>query len=367
MRIIDTKKVVYNKLDEYQKITKTIPVLMGDANGVVSVVGQTGYVYVRDMTGNTLMVWNSIAPLVAGLAVMVGSINGRLQVTQVRDIYYNSLMSNTAPHGYTHSYGSEGADVINIYPEQYMPWYAYTSADDNFTVSILRQVMSAGGVWIINDVEDIDLNAHIPVTATQALYVLISLDEDGALVHTVGTPVVNKAALVITDIPAIPTGNIPLWAVILYVGQTAITRDMSDSDYVDLRFAQTGGGGSSSSVPEGTHLQIGGTDAYPTTSEIRFGDDQYVRLRESSDDQFAITMSGEDCLIMSYDVQRIGNITNGRYMQVNSTGFSFVGKPVFLPTIKSGATQVAAGAAANEIWKTSGHESLPDNVLMIGV
>lgn len=38
-----------------------------------------------------------------------------------------------------------------------------------------------------------------------------------------------------------------------------------------------------------------------------------------------------------------------------------------LPIIKSGATQGAAGAAANEVWKTNGHASLPDNVLMIGV
>jgi len=40
---------------------------------------------------------------------------------------------------------------------------------------------------------------------------------------------------------------------------------------------------------------------------------------------------------------------------------------LILPNIKSGATQAAAGAAAGEIWKTSGHSSLPDNVLMIGV
>jgi len=30
-------------------------------------------------------------------------------------------------------------------------------------------------------------------------------------------------------------------------------------------------------------------------------------------------------------------------------------------------TQVAAGAAAGELWATSGHASLPDNVVMIGV
>lgn len=34
--------------------------------------------------------------------------------------------------------------------------------------------------------------------------------------------------------------------------------------------------------------------------------------------------------------------------------------------IKHGATQAAAGAAAKEVWYTSGHASLPDNVLMYG-
>jgi len=42
-------------------------------------------------------------------------------------------------------------------------------------------------------------------------------------------------------------------------------------------------------------------------------------------------------------------------------------KVVFIESIKSGATQAGAGAAANEVWKTSGHATLPDNVLMIGV
>ena len=41
--------------------------------------------------------------------------------------------------------------------------------------------------------------------------------------------------------------------------------------------------------------------------------------------------------------------------------------PIKIDSIKSGATQAAAGAAAGEIWKTSSHATLPDNVLMIGV
>jgi len=39
----------------------------------------------------------------------------------------------------------------------------------------------------------------------------------------------------------------------------------------------------------------------------------------------------------------------------------------FIHNLKSGATQAAAGAAAGERWYTSGHSSLPDNVMMIGV
>jgi len=38
-----------------------------------------------------------------------------------------------------------------------------------------------------------------------------------------------------------------------------------------------------------------------------------------------------------------------------------------ISNIKSGATQAGAGAAANEVWKTASHASLPDNVLLIGV
>ena len=40
---------------------------------------------------------------------------------------------------------------------------------------------------------------------------------------------------------------------------------------------------------------------------------------------------------------------------------------LFINTIKSGATQIAAGAANHEVWKTNGHATLPNNVLMIGV
>jgi hypothetical protein len=41
--------------------------------------------------------------------------------------------------------------------------------------------------------------------------------------------------------------------------------------------------------------------------------------------------------------------------------------PVKILNVKAGATQIASGAVAGEIWKTASHATLPDNVLMIGV
>jgi len=39
---------------------------------------------------------------------------------------------------------------------------------------------------------------------------------------------------------------------------------------------------------------------------------------------------------------------------------------ISITAIKSGATQIAAGAAQNELWRTSSHATLPDNIVMIG-
>jgi len=55
-------------------------------------------------------------------------------------------------------------------------------------------------------------------------------------------------------------------------------------------------------------------------------------------------------------------------LQCDTNGLLYINKPIRLNRneVKSGATQVAAGAAAGEFWFTSGHATLPDNVLMIG-
>ena len=78
-----------------------------------------------------------------------------------------------------------------------------------------------------------------------------------------------------------------------------------------------------------------------------------------------IKSSGDYCF--SFGTNFINNTSNSFAVGFNQINLIITGQGVFIPVIKSGATQAAAGAAADEIWKTNGHATLPNNVLMIGV
>lgn len=64
--------------------------------------------------------------------------------------------------------------------------------------------------------------------------------------------------------------------------------------------------------------------------------------------------------------EAIDSLADG-YMDYLATTLHRFNNPLTIANIKTGATQAAAGAAANELWATVGHASLPDYVVMIGV
>jgi len=77
---------------------------------------------------------------------------------------------------------------------------------------------------------------------------------------------------------------------------------------------------------------------------------------------------GEDAItneiVIGYNA--IGHGSNTTTLGSSSSIGLYTDAFVYLSTIKSGATQAGAGAAANELWKTNGHATLPNNVVMIG-
>jgi hypothetical protein len=70
--------------------------------------------------------------------------------------------------------------------------------------------------------------------------------------------------------------------------------------------------------------------------------------------------SGNKGSRITFYVIKDANTTSFEAMRIDGTG-------IYMYDIKSGATQVAAGANAGEVWKTASHATLPDNVLLIGV
>jgi hypothetical protein len=58
---------------------------------------------------------------------------------------------------------------------------------------------------------------------------------------------------------------------------------------------------------------------------------------------------------------------NDGYMDYGATTLHRFNNPLTIANIKTGANQAGAGAAAGELWATSSHATLPDNVVMMGV
>lgn len=78
---------------------------------------------------------------------------------------------------------------------------------------------------------------------------------------------------------------------------------------------------------------------------------------------YGIINSG-DVLYIGFNTDEAGGFPQGSVSQ-RMTILADGG--IVMANLKSGATQVAAGAATNELWVTNGHASQEDNTVMIGV
>ena len=97
--------------------------------------------------------------------------------------------------------------------------------------------------------------------------------------------------------------------------------------------------------------------------ENTLGDVIIEPLQEADGNGFNVNITASDGFDSGATARDGGNLvlTAGLGVNAGTDG------GIKIPVIKSGATQAAAGAVANEIWKTTSHATLPDNVLLIGV
>jgi hypothetical protein len=142
------------------------------------------------------------------------------------------------PHANSHRYLADhgGSDPVWVELRQFMPLRVGISATA-MSVNVYQGIAFVGGTYFLVPSETIDLGPSVPSTAGKAIYALVYVDDTGDLqVDDTGSEV-DYADLALTDIPAPAGPFLPLAAVRLYTGQTALyeTRT-SGTDIVDLRF-----------------------------------------------------------------------------------------------------------------------------------
>ncbi len=130
-----------------------------------------------------------------------------------------------------------GPDTVPIELRQFMPLHPSVSG---FNLIVRAGWIKTQAGWHYHETETIDLTTSKPTSG--ARFVLVSLDPDGVLTVTNGSIVAGLALLSKENIPNLPSGHKEICAVRLYVGQTAIKDQASNTDLIDLRFSSSGPG-----------------------------------------------------------------------------------------------------------------------------
>ena len=212
------------------------PVYLGNSSGVVAVPGEPGRVWVTDQRGDVQKVWNVTVPNAPGVCVFIKRIDKRMQVTAMWDVYSNWIYPKIGPHNMLHEWGAAGTDIVRTWGDVFMPWKVEPTT--GFTVRVYRAAFYASTGWLPAGTQDIVITPWT-TGAGSGKYVLLSTSTLGAVTVTYGTSVqADYNNLTVADIPALPTGDRPLFAIRLFEGQTQLAYNPSLTDFIDLRHMQ---------------------------------------------------------------------------------------------------------------------------------
>jgi hypothetical protein len=236
------RHIVRQHLQRKQDRPERLPAVLGDGQGGLFVSGTPNTVYVQVAGGVTGQAWNSRVPASYGLPVWVGYDPlepDRWQVLSLRAGAAEAAGFDLGGSGYAPAdryrwnYPGGGQDPLFVEGRQFLP--LRLGPHTGLSVYVYPWVVWTGTGWAYVSGTAVDLSASVPATAGNALLVLVTIDESGAVVMTAGSEVA-LADLGLDDLPAVPAGTrYVVGAVRLYAGQTVIQEGRSNTDILDLR------------------------------------------------------------------------------------------------------------------------------------
>ena len=204
-------------------------------DGSVAVSGKPGYVYVqrRDTSSGTqveeVKMPDANVPDIDGFPVIIGRdpISREDDIVLRRDVdsYIDDLYEYLLRSHHTQHEAPEGFDVVYVQTRAVIPLRVSPGLTSGTDIRILAGwAPSLTGNNQYYNGETVDMSSYIP--EVDQLFALISYDMDLNWVNvTLGETTGLIETLTEANVPLGPDGDIPLAAVMLFQGQTAITED----------------------------------------------------------------------------------------------------------------------------------------------
>ena len=242
-------KILNQRFAEKQTELPRLPAVMGNTTGGLVDDNKDGNVYVT-IGDKVMSVFNNRVPNQIGTKVWVGlpteetKNNKQWQVLSTRSVSPNGVVPGFS--GYApakryewHATGG-GQDPLAVHMRAFTPLKLSVSEtvpeSIEVYVNLYRGFVYTGTGYVAIARQDIDIQPHIPASVGQAAFVLVTIDNTGAVITTKGSEVAI-AVLAIADLPAIPSNTVFICGAIrVYGGQFKVQEGRTNTDFVDLRF-----------------------------------------------------------------------------------------------------------------------------------
>lgn len=232
------KRKLTEKIEKVAGFQNVVPGRVGASRTLLD-PGIPGLIYVRiEGSAQVVTAVNSIVPAEYNHPVLLArsKANPKLwEVVASRQAYNIPVNRDLRYHHSQHEYPNP--DTVWIRGDQFLPFLVLP--DTGFTVQIFGGVVTLNGVRYVVDNQPLDLSSFQP--SEGAVWVLIEVNSAGDIDTVVSTEYGSKELLTPDLVPLPDDGAWDVCAVKLYAGQTQLQRTLdSASDFLDLRFGQTG-------------------------------------------------------------------------------------------------------------------------------
>lgn len=334
--LLQLQKDLQNKFDTAgQYWLERIPADLGNHAGVVEVPNTENMVYARVANGQVVEVFNDRAPNIADWKVYIGRDKSQpwlLKVIEVRWVYNMAeTVAYVLFHHTQHEYPAP--DTVWVRRDQFMPLLVLPAG--GFNVRLFGDVVYKHGMSNPVRVEDADLDLSSHVVSAGAKYVLLEVDDTGALNYVTGATYGSRIVLQLQPLPTPSPNAFPIAAFEFYEGQTELRRDDEDRSIIDLRMftsdTDSDAGSQWHSAPAETTIE--------DPDEIGFWDDSVSLLKKITWQNIkAVLQTYFGAIYSALGHSHDASTITGQYRQFvwvsdGSGGWEFVtseGKPVFV-------------------------------------